>query len=515
MTTKTKSTSDKKKSAARRRARKFSLLERSLIILAVSAAIGLLVSVIVFAAKPSSTCSAATLQFTFEGSADGTAPSGVRFNLSDISTDAVLTEALKKAGLEGRVSADDVRSNLVVSGSYPRDMIAQTMSYESLLNLTANRELTIDSYFPTMYRVALYDRFSSKLSKKELNNLLTNILEVYSQTFAQRYGHGPASNDIVFDLDSYDYPQQVEILTQKTEDAVRYAEALYDMDPTFTYNGVGFGDIAVRLQSLINSDVSRLNATLTLNALTKNPERLQTQYSFEIRDLSTQLELRRKLLLQIDALVESYQKNEIIYISNGDALTKIDGNSSATYDYLVNRRKETADLNTQINARIAKYRLRLDDILKGMEPDKKTTDTTDTTESGDSTTEGNDGEDGTTTQGETSTAPVAQSSKAAKDAEEMKRLREALEANISALSAKRESLMQDLSEMIKAWNGTQINDDTLSVSKCSISGRSIFSGAFISETIRVGGPFVVIGFLVMVVMIIRVRRREEKKAAAC
>ena len=64
------------------------------------------------------------------------------------------------------MSADDVRSNLVVSGSYPRDMIAQTMSYESLLNLTANRELTIDSYFPTMYRVALYDRFSSKLSKK-------------------------------------------------------------------------------------------------------------------------------------------------------------------------------------------------------------------------------------------------------------------------------------------------------------------------------------------------------------
>ena len=65
----------------------------------------------------------------------------------------------------------------------------------------------------------------------------------------------------------------------------------------------------------------------------------------------------------MDRLIASYDKNDIIYLSSTDSLTKIDGNSSETYDELVSQRKEVSDGITQIITRINNYNLLMEDLL--------------------------------------------------------------------------------------------------------------------------------------------------------
>ena len=45
----------------------------------------------------------------------------------------------------------------------------------------------------------------------------------------------------------------------------------------------------------------------------KDVARLLSQYQFEIRDLSIQLDKQQARLKRVEALLESYEKNEVIY----------------------------------------------------------------------------------------------------------------------------------------------------------------------------------------------------------
>ena len=103
-----------------------------------------------------------SIQFTFDGAASSLAPSGKIFDLKELYLDDVLNEALKNAGMENRYTADMLRSNLEISGNYPKDIAAQLTNYESLLDFQANRAFSINSYYPTLFDVYLYHDFDPK-----------------------------------------------------------------------------------------------------------------------------------------------------------------------------------------------------------------------------------------------------------------------------------------------------------------------------------------------------------------
>ena len=163
----------------------------------------------------------------------------------------------------------------------------------------------------------------------------------------------------IYNFEDYDYLQQLEIMEEVMQQQSRYALEVDDLLPHFSKDGQGFNDISVRMNSLIDNDVVNLNATITINALTHDIARLITQYQFEIRDLSNNLEKKTEQLERLNKLIDSYEKNEVIYLSTSDTLTKIDGNSSETYDQLVKARKSVSDDITEIESKIKTYQIRV------------------------------------------------------------------------------------------------------------------------------------------------------------
>ena len=471
-----------------KQAKKTNWLKTTILVILACGIVGLALTAILFFTKPSPTYATATLVFTFDGAATGTAPNGTAFDVQDMTLDEVLSKGLQSASLEGTYTPEQIRPDLVISGVYPDDMAEQVMHYESLLNFTASRELTIGAYHPTTFNVALYNNFDKSLTKTQLSSLLKSILDAYRAYFSQVYAFGLDTSATLFTLEDYDYPQQLQILEKRLTAMSDYALELYDLDPTFRLNGIGFNDISVRLNTLIDSNISRLNAELTINALTKDPARLLTQYQYEIRSLNNQLDKQTLELVKLDKLIASYEK---------------DGNSSETYDRLMGRRKDVADGITDINYQIATYELLLSDLLSEDAAQPQTAAASDDSE--------------TTAEPSTETVAVMSEAELAAAAAEAERVttlrREQLEKSISALVADSDAILADFKAMMQTFSSEKINDLTVTVTEYRAFAPSLLSGAFIKKAIKTCGPIVAVGFMVCVAAIIVSRKKEEAQVA--
>ena len=540
------------------------LWRRVICILCCALVIGVIVSFATFFKTRSEDRVAVTLQMSFDGSANGVAPNGYRFDVSEILSDEVLTNALKASSLDGKCTAEDVRKCISVAGRYPADIVTQAMSYDSLLNFTANRKLTIDEFHPTQFTITLTNSSKLNLSKAQMQTLLKNIMAEYKTYFAEVSVMGRPGDTEPFDLTGYDYAQQLEIIERRIEIMENYAVEMYTNEPSFRSADGGFNDIVVRLDNLISNDVSRISAKLTLNALTKDPERLLSQYRYELKNLNNQLNAQNKVLELVDKMIESYEKAEILYISTQDALTKIDGNSSETYDKLVEVRKSISDNNTKLNSRKADIILKLQDLLGGVESgvivnpdsefvnreepadtgnndaDNNTGDNTDDANgNGDSenaNTDDNNGSDngengngdngsgnggnnggdngsgnGTTDIDITSWTDeqiVAALQKAAANSAGQ---RESLEKEISLLVSRCDEVMKDFEKMLQDWNAEKVNDLTMEVGLYSYARQGVLSSAFIRNGVKRTGPFMAIAVIISLIMIISANLKEEKK----
>ena len=193
-------------------------------------------------------------------------------------------------------------------------------------------------------------------------------------------------------------------------------------------------------------------------------------------------------------------------------MTKIDGNSSETYDSLVASRREVADEITTINNEISNYRLLLADLTgeKTEETEKVPT----ASSAGSASVETGRAE---STEGEGTVEEIVVPEYTPEELEERAKAAEentakqvaALEANISALETKRESVMKDFADLIQQYNDKYVNDATVSVFGYQYKAPSLLSGAFIKQAIKVAGAFCLVGFIVCLILLINSRRKEQ------
>lgn len=525
----TESSTNVNKSTAKK---PFGFWTKILLVLVGAAVIGLILSLVLFGKEKSPTYASAKLQLSFDGAAEGIGPDGYEFDLRDLTADEVLAEALAEAGFSNKYTVEQIRAGIVFEGSYPENMVDQTMSYDSLLNFTASRTLTIDRFHPTTFRVSLYNHFDEKIAKADLEKLLSSILLQFEKRFALVHTQGVPELGVEFEIARYDYPQQLEILEKQLNSIGSYATEMYEKEPVFRLEGRGFNDIAVRIDNLLDSDIERLNANITLNALTKDPERLLVQYQFEIRDMTSRLQNQQKELADLDALIESYQKSEIVYIAAGDTMTKIDGDSTKTYDELVDIRKELAAQNTELSSKIAIMKHKMEDLMQEYSKDAaKDGGNGEGNSQGDADNAGNDADgdaagngDGESQSGEgdtqsgadnTGTAMTPEEIAAAAKAEDvaMQKKREAFEKEVEALIVKRDAVLADLAKMIGVWNESKINALTVTTSDYKYQTKKILSGSFIKFAVKTAGPICALALIGCLVVII-VKKNREMKAEA-
>ena len=468
------------------------LTRKVIIILAICVAIGLILSVILHLTESDPTTAIGNIQLSFENAAEGIAPNGAKFSPDDILNDEVLESALKSAGFDAKYTVDQIRASMTVNGVYPDNIVKQMTSYDSLLDFTASREFNMKKFNPTQFSVSLNNRFDPNIGKADLAKLLQSILQSYKDYFIDNYSLGfcATSYDDLFDLATYDYPQMLQVIEMDMTQIAQYATELYEKDPTYRYAGRGFNDTYIRLQNLIDNDLARMNANLTMNALTKNNERLLMQYECEIRDRENELEKKNTELTNLEKLLASYDKNEIIYLSTSDSLNKIDGNSSETYDLLVENKKEVADRITALKIEINDYRLKMDDLKQnGLAIDQNAMN-------------------------QQATEPAEEQPTVLLQVEPVTLDKTAqtttLEKDIESVLKTKEAILADFADQLATYNREKLNDGTVETTFKKVNETSLISGAFIVRCIKTVGPFFAIGLILCIIL----KLRDEKKKSA-
>ena len=460
----------------------------TVIVLAACIIVSLVLTVILYTQNSGRTYATAFLQFSFSGAGEGKTPNGYPFDVNGIFSDEVLTEALEASGLTNTYTNDQIRDNLTIAGVYPENIVKQMTAYTSLLDKNAEQQASMTDYYATLYSVALYHDFDPQISKDQLKNLLNNILEAYRSYFAKTCAFSLQKEDPIADLSEYDYSQQLLVISEAVNQQSNFAREMVNQAPDFQQDHKGFDDIVVSYSSLKN-DIDRLNASITLNTISKDRERLQKQYEMELRSLSHKLGATQEELKRIGELVSSYEKDGIVYVSTSGALQKVSSNATDTYDKLVVKHKELTDNITAINADIARYQTLLDDM--------KNDEAADETDSVREATE---------TFKSDETEKTSSTSNKLKE-EELKQLADLTEKQIEALIIKKDKITSDFSVMLNDYARQEINEHTFMISNLKYKAPSFLSGEFAMKAIKTVGPICIVGFMICLVLMIQSKRK--------
>lgn len=455
----------------------------TLITLVACGIVGLILAFVLFNADPGRTSAEATIEFAFDGAANGVAPNGYRYDLSDFTSEDVLSAALKEAGLNEKYTVDQIKANILVSGVYPKNIVEQMTKYESLLSGDLGKVNAVD-YHATLYRVALYNDFDKSIASADLQNLLSAIMKEFRAKFEKTYSVVLADDGFLPDLTKYDYPQQLELLKGSVDRYNAYATQMAENHADFLLNGEGFADIAVQYEGLKSNDLERLSGIVTMNALSKDQDRIVSQYENQIKVLQIRLKELNQEAKDTEALINQYSKDDIIYVSTAANLQQVSGNSTQTYDTLVTRRREIEENIAELNKELAETQLKLSDIT------------------------GNTQTKTTTEESEEGTTEAIVVSEADREAQKT-----VVENGINTVVAKLIKITEEFSTFVKAYSEREMNDSTVAISAVKYKAPKILSGAFAIQAVKCIGPICVLGFIACMICLIISRVKESKKKA--
>lgn len=462
-------------------------LRTTLITLAACGLAGLILAVILFNVNPTRTSATSSVEFSFDGAAEGIAPNGLRYDISGFTSDEVLNAALEETGLSGRYTAGQLRDNLLVYGVYPKDIVSQMTGYQSLLTGDAGKVSAAD-YHATLYNVTLYNDFDKSISRTDLEKLLSAVMVQFRIRFEKTYSVFLTKDTLTDTISGYDYPQQLELLEDAALRYETYAAGMAEEHPDFLKDGEGFSDIATKYYTLRISDLQRLSGQVTMNALSVDQERIASQYENQIKVLEISLKELEQEADDIKALISKYSRDDIIFVSTTDSLRQISGNNT-TYDTLVAEQKNVEDQIAEKNKELTQMKLKLADI-RGDETPAAEND------------EGGNGDEDTV-----SSEPIVISE------EEREAQKAAVEKGIAAAVRKLNAYTGEFSAFLASFSGREMNDSTVAVTEVKYVTPKLLSGEFIKHAIKTAGPFCALGLIICLVCLIVSRVKEEKKKA--
>ena len=440
------------------------------IILVIAIVIGLVLSLLnYYVFNPANEYASTSIEFLYDGAAEGLAPNGQLFSIEGIRDEKLLSEAIKKCSLGDKITVAELSENMVVRGSFPSNIIDQLTSTKSLFASDPTRTVDIETYYPTVYRIAIYNDFQNGLSSKQLKALLDEIVLEYKQQYVAQYSSGIdwSTMNSIWNPSAYDYSQAITTLALRLDMVKTYAKELYDNEPTFVMeNGTSFSTIVLTADTIATNDLQSLSANITINALSKDVDRLRSQYNYEIEQLNYRLKALNSELENINALIDDYEMDSDIYYTSGDSIVTVEGKSKTTYEALV-------DKKTGVTNEISSILISIDDYQN------KVNDLDNRVQAGYS---------------------AANSDRMAEE--------------IKVAEEKINKLTSDFDAMIKAYNSEFVKTEDVSSKEAKYYGNKLVSGSFIKTVIKSEAPvcavaLVIIAFIGLVAELKESRRRRS------
>ena len=206
------------------------------------------------------------LSLDYEEASQGLAPNQTRFNIFEIRSPEVMERLIKYAGLEGRITPDDLSKCISIKATHNKSIRGSV------------------NYISTSFII----RFTSKgpVEKRSAEDMLSLLCKAYREYFVEHYGfnHAILSFD-VSDLKFNDeYLMMVDLLELKGSQLEKYVqlrrrESKNYQDPD---TGITFSELEQRAKNFYTYDIANLRSYVIENSIANDRPALKPMLDYKI-----------------------------------------------------------------------------------------------------------------------------------------------------------------------------------------------------------------------------------------
>ena len=203
----------------------------------------------------------ATLILRYEKAYEGLNPNGSRFNINELMSEEVLTEAIEMAGLDGNLSPRQLQKSISVGAS--------------------GSQSPKNKYIATEYSISLNNK--SLPEKVSARSMLGIVMECYKNFFLEHYGRNDGVLDVDWsETDAWEYLEFADIMEVKVTNIITYLEALQKESGTYNFqtSGETFQSLADSIAAFRDVYLNKYTAYVINNNLFRNPKNYRDKLNY-------------------------------------------------------------------------------------------------------------------------------------------------------------------------------------------------------------------------------------------
>ena len=230
----------------------------------------------------------ANLVLRYEHAYEGLNPNGSRFNINELMSEDVMSQAIEYAGLEGELGIEQLQNSISVRAAGSQDPKKMYIATEYTIKLA-------NTYLP------------KRISARSMLNL---VLQCYKNYILNHYGRNDGVLEVDWsEADSWEYLEFADIMGVKINNIIAYLETMQVESGTYNYKTEGetFRSLQDSVAAFRDIYLNKYTAYITNNNLFRDPMKYRGK-----------LEYRRFLISQAS------KKNNEMYMINQDALGMYD-----------------------------------------------------------------------------------------------------------------------------------------------------------------------------------------------
>ncbi len=258
------------------------------------------------------------IHYNDEQAEKGLAPTGEKLDVNEIKSSAILSKVVNRMGLTGIYSVDNLISRITITPLPDQDKLAQK---EAMLD--EGKEYI---YEPSTYIVSF--AATSGEGAAFARTILDETLDVYYETFSQKYVNVAPANNTIENLNKndYDYIEMMELIDSSIEGTLTTLYQRIDQNNFFrsSETGVSFSELANNFDYLRQVKVSSLFADIHKYQVTKNKAILVSDYTTRIDNNNIANAKEESIVADVVTVINAYVEK-----------MRESGNTNITYEYIL------------------------------------------------------------------------------------------------------------------------------------------------------------------------------------
>ena len=208
-----------------------------------------------------------TVSLDYEEASQGLTPSQTRFNIYEIESAEVLDRLIAYAGLQGAITADDIRPCVSVNATHDKNISGQV------------------NFISTSYTIRFTD--SLGIPGRSAETMLSLLCKAYREFFVEHYGinHSILSFPTENLKFNDEYLMAVDLLELKCNQLSKYVQLRKRENKNYQDpdTGITFSALEQRLNNFYDYDLARLRSYIIENGIATDKPSLNAMLDYKIR----------------------------------------------------------------------------------------------------------------------------------------------------------------------------------------------------------------------------------------